>query len=76
MKIVNNVLSTNGKSKTPVIVQSLRVDVSAGFQYCAEFQRNRLYSQRRHGFAGWGKQAKREQAFFFHILYIDCQLKA
>jgi hypothetical protein len=35
-------LFTNRRSKNPVVVQSTRLDVSAGLQYMLESQRSRL----------------------------------
>jgi hypothetical protein len=52
-------LSLKGKSKSPVVVESTRLDVSAGLQYLPESQRSQLKCQWRDGLASEtkGKQA-------------------
>ena len=59
VQLVQQWLSTNKSSKNTVIAQSITLDVSACLQYML---------------ASKNKKAK-EQGFFFHVLYIDCQDK-
>ena len=42
VQLVQQWLSTNGKSKNLVVLLFMRLDISAGLQYTPEFQRSRL----------------------------------
>lgn len=70
-------MSANGRAKNLVAVRSMRLDVSAVLQHTAESQRSRPWCQRRNRLTSKSesKQIKREQASFFHVLYVDCQEK-
>lgn len=59
IQLVQRWLSLKGKSKSPVVVESTRLDVSAGLQYLPESQRSQLKCQWRDGLASEtkGKQA-------------------
>jgi hypothetical protein len=64
VQIAQQLLSTNGRTKNSVVVQS----VSVGLQYTQEFEGVGFNASER-------SSKQREQASFYFVFYIACQKK-
>ncbi|KAL6055666.1 hypothetical protein STEG23_034228 [Scotinomys teguina] len=71
-------LSTNGKSKNTAVVQSSRVDASAGLQNKTDSRRSRPYNQRRDELGRVRARRSRQslRASFLHVLCTGRHQKA